>query len=196
VDEVRATLPELPAAREQRFVTTYGLPRHDARLLAAERARADYFDAAVAAYAGDPTEVSKWIIGELFHLMHTTQTPIKEARVTPEHLAALIALVDDGTLNQPTAREVLATIFESGGSPETVVAARGLTQIDDAETLASLINELLAEHPDQVRAYRDGKAGLRHWFVGQVMRATRGRADPDLTQRLLVEALEGARQRT
>jgi aspartyl-tRNA(Asn)/glutamyl-tRNA(Gln) amidotransferase subunit B len=196
VDEVRAALPELPAAREQRFVTTYGLPRHDARLLAAERARADYFDAAVAAYDGDPTEVSKWIVGELFHLLHAKEMSIEEARVTPEHLTALIALVDNGTLNQPTAREVLATVFESGEPPREIVAARGLTQIDDAETLAALIAELLTEHPDQVRAYRAGKEGLRHWFVGQVMRATRGRADPDLTQQLLVEALDKTPQPT
>ncbi len=194
VDEVRGTLPELPTAKVQRFVTAHGLPRRDARLLAAERARADYFDAAVAAYDGEPAEVSKWIVGELFHLLHATETPIEEGLVTPEDLAALIALVDDGTLNQPTAREVLATVFETGEPPREIVAAQGLKQIDDAETLASLINELLAEHPTQVHAYHGGKEGLRHWFVGQVMRATRGRADPDLTQRLLVEALEGARQ--
>lgn len=190
VDEVRATLPELPATKIDRFVADYGLTQHHARLLAAERARSDYFDAAAAAYDGPPGEVSKWIVGELFHLMHATETEIKDVRVTPEDLAALIAMVDDGTLNQPTAREVLAATFETGKAPQAIVAARGLTQIDDEAALAELIGELVAGHPAQVEAYRGGKEGLRHWFMGQVMRETQGRADPDLTQRLLVAALE------
>jgi aspartyl-tRNA(Asn)/glutamyl-tRNA(Gln) amidotransferase subunit B len=190
VNEVRATLPELPDAKVVRFVRDYGLPPNDVRILVAERALADYFEAAVRVYAGNPTEISKWVVGELAFLMNRDGLGIKEVLISPESIAALVALVDRGTINQTSAKDVLGTMFETGKAPDVIVRKKGLVQISDEEALLQVVDQVLTENPDQVEAYLGGRETLLQWFMGQVMRATRGRAQPQTVLGLLRERLE------
>ncbi len=194
VAEVRATVPELPAAKFARFLEVYGLPENDARILVAERALADYFEHAAEAYAKDPADLSKWMVGELAYLMNRDGLTIEQVPVTPEALAKLVALVSDGTLNQNSAKEVLETMVETGKPPGTIVQERGLVQISDEDRLSQVVDEVLLENPEQVKSYLAGKTSLLQWFMGQVMRKTRGRAQPQMVLALLRERLT-ARQK-
>ncbi|HOU16014.1 MAG TPA: Asp-tRNA(Asn)/Glu-tRNA(Gln) amidotransferase subunit GatB [Anaerolineae bacterium] len=189
VDEVAAALPELPDAKHARFVADYGLTAQDARILVGERAVAGYFERAIRAYRGAPSSVAKWLIGELFYLMNRDNVAIDIIRVQPEALARLIGLVDAGTLNPNSAKAVLGEMFATGNPPEAIVEAKGLAQIADDERLAAVVAQVLADNAAQVAAYRAGKDSVFQWLMGQVMRATRGRAAPDVTRRLLSHAL-------
>jgi aspartyl-tRNA(Asn)/glutamyl-tRNA(Gln) amidotransferase subunit B len=193
VDEVRRRLPELPDARRARLIAAYGLPASDAEILVVERALADYFEAVADVYEGDSASVSKWIVGPLGYLMNRDGVAIEAVRIDPGQLAALIALVDAKTLNQNSAKEVLAAMFERGGDPEAIVEAKGLVQISDADRLEGLVAALLDENSEQVERYLAGKMSLLQWFMGQVMRETRGRADPQVVIPLLKAALEARR---
>ncbi|MBN1248321.1 MAG: Asp-tRNA(Asn)/Glu-tRNA(Gln) amidotransferase subunit GatB [Anaerolineae bacterium] len=185
VEEVRAELPELPATKHERFVTEMGLSENDARILVGERALADYFEAAVDAHGGDPEAVSKWVVGELSYLMNREGIGIEGVKVTPEALAELVSLVEKGTINQNSAKDVLGTMFETGKAPDIIVKEKGLVQISDADQLAQIVDKVLAEHPDLVQSYLEGKENLLQWFMGQVMRETRGRAKPPVVLDLL-----------
>jgi Asp-tRNA(Asn)/Glu-tRNA(Gln) amidotransferase B subunit len=154
---------------------------------------ADYFEAAVDAYEGDPASVSKWIVGPLAYLMNRDGVAIAAVRIEPDQLAALIALVDAKTLNQNSAKEVLEVMFERGGDPEAIVEEKGLVQISDEDRLEGLVAALLDAHSEQVARYLAGKTSLLQWFMGQVMRETRGRADPQVVIPLLKAALEARR---
>ncbi|MCJ7550954.1 MAG: Asp-tRNA(Asn)/Glu-tRNA(Gln) amidotransferase subunit GatB [Anaerolineae bacterium] len=189
VDEIAARQPELPAAKYTRFATDLGLTENDARILVAERALADYFEAAVSAYDGDPSAVSKWVVGELAYLMNRDGVGIENVKVTPEALAALVVLVTKGTVNQNGAKDVLDAMFETGRAPESIVKEKGLVQISDSDQLAAVVAQVLAEHPDEVQSYLGGKDSLLQWFMGQVMKATRGRAKPPTVLSLLREQL-------
>jgi aspartyl-tRNA(Asn)/glutamyl-tRNA(Gln) amidotransferase subunit B len=193
VEAMRQQLPELPDAKRGRFVEAYGLPLADADILVAERSLADYFEAVVMAYDGEPTSVSKWMVGPLTYLMNRDGVDIDAVEIAPDQLAALIAMVDAKTLNQNTAKEVLAEMFEGGDSPQAIVEAKGLSQISDEERLETLVATLLNENPEQVNRYLAGKTSLLQWFMGQVMRETRGRADPQVVIPLLKSALEARR---
>ena len=195
VDEIAAALPELPEARQARFVAEYGLTPADAATLTVERAVADYAEAAMEAGRQRglaPRTVSHWIVGDLFRLLRAEGADIGAQPVTPTALVELVALVEKGTITAGSGRAVLEEIFAHGGSPAEIVRARGLAQISDAEALSRIVAEVVAAHPEQAARYRGGKASLLQWFVGQVMRATRGKANPQLVQSLLREALDAA----
>jgi aspartyl-tRNA(Asn)/glutamyl-tRNA(Gln) amidotransferase subunit B len=193
VDRLRAALPELPDTRRDRFVAGYGLARSEASVLAADREVADFFEAAVVAgqEMGVPSKtLSNWIVGELFRLLGAEGLSIGEARIYPEALAELVALIEKGNITANTGKTVLAVMFETGRPPAEIVKERGLDQISDQEALAQIVDEILAANPDQVARYRGGKETLLQWFVGQVMRATRGKANPQVVMPLLKERLE------
>jgi aspartyl-tRNA(Asn)/glutamyl-tRNA(Gln) amidotransferase subunit B len=189
VAQVRASLPELPAERYRRFRQQYGLNAYDAELLVAERGVADYFEAVVAAAGAPPKTVANWIGSELFALLNQAGESIESSRVSAPALAALIQMVGRGEINQNTAKNVLAEMYHSGASAEQIVAARGLRQISDASLIASLVEQVLAENPQQVQSYLSGKEGLARWLFGQVMRAAQGRADPQVIQQELERQL-------
>jgi len=193
IEEVRATLPELPDAKASRFAEVLGLPENDTRILVGDRALADYFEAATAAYAGLPAAISKWVVGELSYLMNRDGVTVDAVRVEPAALAGLVKLLDKGVINQNSAKDVLGTMFETGEQPDEIVKERGLVQIADQDALSLIADQVLAEHPDEVQAYLEGKETLLQWFMGQVMRATRGRAQPQTVLQLLREKLEGRR---
>jgi aspartyl-tRNA(Asn)/glutamyl-tRNA(Gln) amidotransferase subunit B len=189
IDELRAHLPELPAAKIARYRTEYGLPEYDAGLLSEERAVAEWYDAAVAA-GGNPKSVANWVINSLFALLNERGQRIEEIPLAPAQLVRLLELVDTGTISHSAGREVLAAMATSGGEPDELVAAMGLAQISDSAALEATISAVLAANPGPVADYRAGKEGLLGWFVGQVMQATRGKANPQLASQILRERLQ------
>jgi aspartyl-tRNA(Asn)/glutamyl-tRNA(Gln) amidotransferase subunit B len=188
IESVREALPELPDAKIARYQEEFALSAYDAQVLAEDRQVADWYDTAVAA-GGNPKRMANWIINELFRLMNEHAQTIADIKVSPQALVQLSTLVTANTINNNTAKEVLAEMFASGHSAEEIVAAQGLAQISDEETLSALVDQILDENEDQVAAYLAGKEQLRGWFVGQVMRATRGKANPALVNKLLSRQL-------
>jgi len=192
VEELRANLPELPEARRSRFVGDYGLSDYDAGVLVAGKAIADYYEATVAAAAGraDPKAVANWVTGELFRLMKEAGRAIEAVPVSPQALAELIGLVEEGTINLNTGKEVLAEMAASGRSARRIVEERGLAQISDTAALEAIVAQIVEQHPTQVNQYLEGKEQLLGWLMGQVMKATRGKANPQAVQELLQAHLE------
>jgi len=189
VEEIRAALPELPAERRGRFMSEYGLPAHDAGLLTSSKAMGDFFEAAVDEGAG-PKAVSNWMMGELSAYLNARSMEIDAVRVTPGQLAAMIAMVDKGIISGKIAKSVFEEMLETGKDPEDIVAERGITQISDQDELQRLVTEVLEENPASVDDYRRGKEKALGFLVGQVMRKTKGRANPQLVNELLRRGLE------
>jgi len=191
VEEIRARLPELPDAKLERFVREYGLSRYDAEVLVAERAVADYFEECAKAGAGrvEPKAIANWVTGELFRLMKVQEVEIGQVEITPDKLAALIGLVQDGTISTTAAKDVFAEMFETGRAPDEIVRERGLAQISDEVELSRIVDEVIAANPEPVADYRAGKEQALRFLVGQVMRATRGKANPKAVNELLLEKL-------
>ncbi|MCB9154821.1 MAG: Asp-tRNA(Asn)/Glu-tRNA(Gln) amidotransferase subunit GatB [Caldilineae bacterium] len=189
IEAVRTTLPELPDARIARFTGNYGISRQDAEVLTAERGIAEWFEEAVRAYEGSPREVANWVTGELFALLNTQEGDITALDLSPDDLAALLALVDAGVINRNTGKRVLAEMVSTGQPPQAIIDAQGLAQVSDEAGLAAVVDAVLAANPDAVAKYRDGKTSLLGWFMGQVMKETRGKANPDVVRGLLAKRL-------
>ena len=189
VEALRAALPELPRARRLRFVAQHGLPAYDAGVLTQSRALADYFEAVVHAFP-QPKLVSNWIMSELLRaLPGDDERAIAGAPVTPGRLAGLLALVQDGTISGKIAKDVFERMLRTGEDARTIVAREGLTQVADEAALAAVVNEVLARNPRAVEDYRRGKTAAKKALVGEVMKATRGKANPGIVDRLLEEKL-------
>jgi len=195
VEELRARLPELPDAKHDRFIADYGLSDYDAEVLVTEKAVADYYEAAAAAAAGvaDPKTVANWITGELFRLMKETEQDIGAISVSFQALAELIGMVEDGTINANTGKQVLEEMFATGRSGRQIVEEQGLVQISDTAALEKIIGQVLDENPEHVKRYLDGKVKILGWLMGQVMRATRGQANPQVVREVLQAQLEDRR---
>lgn len=190
-ESILSRLPELPLERRARFMEAYGLPEYDADILTAERSLSEYYEAALQAYGGDPKRVSNWVINEVQRLLNERGLTAAALRVTPKHLARIIQLVDQGTINTSTGKALVEKVQESGKAPDAIVEEEGLAQVSDEGALRAVCEQIVANHPDEVAKYRSGKTGLMGWFVGQVMRETRGKANPKEAQRILRELLEG-----
>ncbi len=190
-DDVLASLPELPLARRARFMREYDLPEYDADILTNDKPISDYYEAAVKAYGDDPKVVSNWIMNEILRMLNDLVLSADELVLKPEHLAAVIKLVEAGTINNATGKSLLAKIQETGKTPAEIVEKEGLAQVSDDSALQQVIDKLLADNPDEVASYRGGKEGLFGWFMGQMMRETKGKADPKLSRELLQKALKG-----
>ena len=188
IEGIRASMPELPEARRQRFVRELGLSDYDADLLTAERARADYFE--VAAEGRDAKQAANWVAGELLGRLNKEGLEIEAAPIPAAGLGELIDLVADGTLSGRMGREVFEAMWETGRPAAAIVEDRGLKQISDTGALESLVDELLAREADKAAEYRAGKTRLLGFFVGQVMKATGGKANPKLANALLRARLE------
>ncbi|HEY6059130.1 MAG TPA: Asp-tRNA(Asn)/Glu-tRNA(Gln) amidotransferase subunit GatB [Gemmatimonadales bacterium] len=188
LEEERAILPELPAARRQRFATQYGLPAQDTAVLVQSREIADYFEATVAAGA-EPKPAANWVMGEV---LADAKNRGGALRVTPDRLARLVALVKDGTVSNNAAKQVFAALADNGsGDPRTTAERLGLLQVADAGALTGWVEQVLAANAAEVERYRKGEAKLLPFFVGQVMKASKGKADPTQVPRLLKERLGG-----
>jgi len=194
VKELRACLPELPAVRRARFVADYGLGASEADLLVADRAVADYYEAVVGAGEVGPKAVANWVTGPLFRLMKEAGLEVGALPVGPRALADLIGLVENGTVNRNTGREVLAEMVATGREAGQVIEERGLAQISDRTALKQVVARVLDEHPEQVQQYLAGRKQVVGWLMGRVMQATRGQANPQVVRALLQEALDAQRQ--
>jgi aspartyl-tRNA(Asn)/glutamyl-tRNA(Gln) amidotransferase subunit B len=193
VERLRASLPELPAEKFDRFRQQYGLSDYDAGVLTAEKPVADYYERAVAAaseVSGSPKSIANWIAGDLFGLLNQAGAGIEDTRIPPQSLADLVGMVARGEINQNTAKNVLAEMFATGKPPAEIAAERGLQQISEVGQISELVMRILAENPQQVADYLAGKQPIARWLFGQVMRAAGGRANPQVVQQLLTEQLQ------
>jgi aspartyl-tRNA(Asn)/glutamyl-tRNA(Gln) amidotransferase subunit B len=189
VEEVRRALPELPRARRQRFVTQYGLPAYDAGILTQSRALAEYYEAAARGHA-NPKAISNWIMTELLReLGGDDESAIACSPVSPAHLASLVRLIDDGTISGKIAKDVFGRMRESGEDPAAIVRREGLTQVADAGQLEALVDQAIAANPKAVADFRGGKAAAAKALVGQVMKASGGKANPAMVDRLIQQKL-------
>jgi aspartyl-tRNA(Asn)/glutamyl-tRNA(Gln) amidotransferase subunit B len=190
VEAWRKELPELPEARRARMVEQYAIPEYDAGVISAERAYADFFEkaAALAAPVAAKT-VSNWFMTEVLRLVSESGKTLGESALSPEALAELLQLLDAGTINGPTAKELLPELFEKGGMPKALVEARGLAQVSDTGALKAMVEAAIAANPKSVADYKAGKKAAAGFFVGQVMKASKGKADPKVVGRLVAEAL-------
>ena len=189
-ERIRASMPELPRAKRKRFEDEYGITEYDARVLSATGAMADYFEEAAKA-SGDAKTAANWVQGELAGALKAAELEIEASPVKSQELAALIKLLGDGTLSSKLAKEVFAKMFESGKTAEEIIEAEGLKQISDTGELESIIDELIAKNTKQVEMYRGGKTTILGYFVGQVMKATKGQANPKVVNELLTKKLAG-----
>lgn len=190
IEEIRAATPELPPAMRARFAQEYGLSAYDARVLTLSAGTAQYFERAAKA-CGNPKSAANWVQGDLMGALNTAGLDLSESPVSASRLAELIKLVDTGTLSGKLAKEVFAKMFASGKPAAAIIEAEGLRQISDAGQLEGIIQDILERSEKQVAQYRGGKTGVLGYFVGQVMKATRGQANPKLVNELLRKALEG-----
>jgi len=191
IDGIRAELPELATARRGRFVAQYALPEYDAVELTRSREVADFFEATVA--AGAPAKpASNWIMGEVARTLHTAGATIGQSRVAPQALAGLIALIDQGTVSSTIAKDVFEKMWSSGRQASAIVEAEGLAQINDTSALAAAVADVIAAQPDTVAQYRAGQTKVLGFMVGQVMKATGGKASPKIVNDLLRQALDQA----
>ena len=189
VERVRVALPELPAAKYQRFRQQYGLSAYDAEVLVAERSAADYYEAVLEASGAAPKMVANWITGELFSLLNQAGDDLESPRLSPQALAELIQMVAGGEINQNTAKSVLAEMYQSGRTAPEVVSARGLRQISDFGQISAWVSQVLEENPEQVQSYLSGKESVARWLFGQVMRTAKGQANPQVLQQELERQL-------
>ncbi len=188
IESIRASLPELPDAKKARFIESYGLTPYDAGVLVAERASADYFEAAAA--GRDGKQVANWIINELFGLLAKAGKDIEQSPVSAAALCQLLDLLGDGTISGRLAKDVFAIMFETGEPPARIVEERGLKQVTDTSSIEPIVEKLIADNPGQVETYRKNPKVIG-WFVGQVMKATGGKANPGMVQELLKARLDG-----
>jgi aspartyl-tRNA(Asn)/glutamyl-tRNA(Gln) amidotransferase subunit B len=187
-EEVRRSLPELPEARKQRFIEEYGLPEHDAAQLTSSKLLANYYEEAARA-SSEPKLAANWVLSELMYLLKEAGKAIEQSPVSARPLAELVGLIKEGTISGKMGKDILAEMFARGKSAREVMAAKGLEQINDAERIAAVAREIMAANPKQVKQYRGGKTATFGWFVGQVMKATRGQANPQLVQEVLKKEL-------
>lgn len=191
LDGLRASLPELPAARRARFESAYALSAGDARQLTAEKALADFVDAAVTAGAA-PKAVANWTMGELTRLLNDKGLAPEENPLSPAQLAALIGLVDGGKINANQAKQVFAEMFETGKAPEQIVKERGFAQISDVSTLEAIVDAVIAANPDVAQRYADGEDKPIGFLVGQIMKQSKGQANAPVVNELIRQKLRGA----
>ena len=189
-EEVRASLPELPAQKRRRFVSAYGLPEYDAGVLTLAPEVADYFEE-VARASGDAKAASNWVMTEVLRKLKDDERPLAACPVPPERLASLLKLAATGAITGTSAKAVFDKMWATGEDARSIVDRDGLAQVSDEGTIWTAIADVLAASPDQVATYRKGKTSTIGWFVGQVMRKTGGKANPQLVNVLLKKALEG-----
>ena len=186
----KSELPELPAQKRHRYETDLGLSAYDTRVLTDDRTVAEYFEATVAAGA-DTKQAANWLMGDITAYLKNEKLAINDIPLKPAELAELIALIGDNTISGKIAKDILPELLTKGGSPKQLVEKKGLIQISDTGELEAIIDEVIASHPQEVEKFKAGKTKLKGFFVGQVMKKTQGRADPQLTNKLISQKLEG-----
>jgi aspartyl-tRNA(Asn)/glutamyl-tRNA(Gln) amidotransferase subunit B len=184
IQKITQSLPELPDAKRERFETSYGLPAYDAEVLTTSRELADYFESCLEDYA-NPKQVSNWIMGSLLALLNAEGKDIQQSPISPRSLAALLKLIDANVISGKIAKTVFDEMARTGKLPDTIVQEKGLVQVTDSSEIEQIVQKVLAQNPKEVSDYRNGKEKVFGFFVGQVMRETRGKANPQRVNEIL-----------
>jgi aspartyl-tRNA(Asn)/glutamyl-tRNA(Gln) amidotransferase subunit B len=188
IEAIRRTITELPEAKRERFVQEYGLPEYDADMLTQSRALAAYYEEA-ARLSGQPKVISNWMMGELMRLLNAEGKEIEDCPVRPDRLAGMVKMISDGTISTKIAKTVFEDMYGTGKDAETVVREKGLVQVSDSGAIETIIADVIKANPAQHADYQGGKDKLFGFFVGQVMKASKGKANPDLVNELLKKKL-------
>jgi aspartyl-tRNA(Asn)/glutamyl-tRNA(Gln) amidotransferase subunit B len=189
IDAVAATLPELPDARRERFISEYGLSHYDAGVLTASREMAEFFEETVAAADGEGKLSANWVMGELAGLLNKEGRDISTSPVSPQMLGGMLRRISDGTISGKIAKQVFEAMWAGEGDADAVIGKKGLKQITDTGAIEKIVRDVLASHPGQVEQYKSGQEKLLGFFVGQVMKATQGKANPGEVNKILRQLL-------
>ena len=190
VEKIRKQIPELPLAKRERFVKDYQIPAYDAGVLTADKALADYYEEVVRLCA-KPKAASNWVMGDVLRFLNEEKREIKSCPITPVALAEMISLIDEGIISGKMAKEIVEEMYKTGKQPKKIIEEKGLVQITDEGELIKTITSIMEANPNQLKDYRGGKEKLFGFFVGQVMKATQGKANPQLVNELLKKMLAG-----
>ncbi|MDQ5984764.1 MAG: Aspartyl/glutamyl-tRNA(Asn/Gln) amidotransferase subunit B [Syntrophus sp. SKADARSKE-3] len=190
VAEISASMPELPLEKRERFVREYDIPAYDAGVLTTSRALADYYEATVK-LGGQPKTTANWVMGDILRFLNEEKRDIRECPVSPASLADMLKFIDDGTISGKMAKEIIEDMYKTGKTPQAVIEEKGLVQITDEGALAAVVTQIMEANPGQLAQFRSGKDKLFGFFVGQAMKATQGKANPQLLNDLLKKMLPG-----
>ncbi|UFJ41039.1 Asp-tRNA(Asn)/Glu-tRNA(Gln) amidotransferase subunit GatB [Brevibacillus humidisoli] len=189
IEAVKQSIPELPDARKARYIDKYGLSSEDAEVITIAKESADFFDRAVGTGA-DPKAIANWLMGDLFGYLNANDLEFADLKLTPEGLGELVKLIEKGTISTKIAKTVFKEMLDSGKDPAAIVEEKGLVQISDEGALMKIVDEVIAANPQSVQDYQSGKKQAIGYLVGQVMKQTKGKANPPMVNKLLVEAIE------
>jgi aspartyl-tRNA(Asn)/glutamyl-tRNA(Gln) amidotransferase subunit B len=189
VTDIKNSLPELPAEKFRRYLEEFGLPEYDAELITADRDLAEYFEAVVAIYNKDYKAVSNWIMGEFMRLMNEQGIEVGEVKIKPEDFAAMLKLMDEGVISSKIAKVVFEEMFNTGKEPKTIVGEKGLVQISDSSAIEQIVADVIKDNPGPVAEYLGGKDKVLGFLVGQVMKLSKGKANPQMANEFLKKAL-------
>lgn len=189
VEDIRRSLPELPNDRRERLIKEHKLPEQDATLLVSSKKLADYYEACVRAYS-EPKTMSNWVLNDLMALLGSSRQTLDECRITPDHLAGMLKLIDNGTISGKIAKTVFEEMFNTGKKADVIVKEKGLLQITDEAEITRIVEQVMADNPGPVQDYRNGKKQTMGFLIGQIMKATKGKANPQLVNRILAERLQ------
>jgi aspartyl-tRNA(Asn)/glutamyl-tRNA(Gln) amidotransferase subunit B len=190
VEKIRKELPELPLAKRERFVKEYQIPAYDAGVLTADKALASYYEEVVR-LCSKPKAASNWVMGDVLRFLNEEKRDIRNCPITEAALAEMIRLIEDGTISGKMAKDIVEEMYKTGKDPKSIIAEKGMVQITDEGALSSAIQKIMDANPNQLKDYRGGKDKLFGFFVGQVMKATQGKANPQLVNELLKKMLAG-----
>ena len=187
IDEIRRNLPELPDAKKARFMETMGLTKYDATIICENKEVAEFFERAAKGHDGK--KVANWLMGDFFAMLNRKNLTIENSPVSAENLGRLVGLIENNVISGKVAKDVFELMAESGENPEKIVEEKGLKQVTDSGAIEAVVDKVIADNPDNVAAYRNGKVALRGWFVGQVMKESKGKANPQMVNELLDKKL-------
>ncbi len=187
IEEIKQNLVELPDAKRERFVKDLGLTPYDARVICESKETAEFFEKAAKGH--DAKKVANWLMGDFFAMLNEKKLSLENSPISAENLGALVELVSQNVINGKTAKDVFAIMAETGQNPEKIVEERGLKQVTDTGAIEKIVDDILAANPDNIAAYKAGKTNLMGWFVGQVMKASQGKANPGVVNQLLSKKL-------
>ncbi|MCG2709212.1 MAG: Asp-tRNA(Asn)/Glu-tRNA(Gln) amidotransferase GatCAB subunit B, partial [Thermodesulfovibrionales bacterium] len=188
IDEIRSSLPELPYKKRERLVSEYDLPEYDADFLASEKSTAEWFEEAVRS-GGQPKAVANWMMGELAKLLNEENKSIEECQLKPKQLTEMLKLMDNGTISGKIAKTVFEEMYKTCKDAETIVKEKGLVQISDESAIEKAVDEVISKNPKEVERFKAGDEKLLGFFVGQIMKLTKGKANPQIVDEMLKKKL-------
>ena len=189
MDEVRASIPEMPDKRRERYINEWGIPAYDAKVLTQSKEMSDFYEATVAKGA-DPKLASNWLMGEVNAYLNDKQIELADTALTPEHLATMIKLIKDGTISSKIAKKVFKEIITNDTEPKAWVEEKGMVQLSDPAKLQPIIDEVLDNNQQSIEDFKNGKDRAFGFLVGNIMKQTRGKANPKVVNKLLTESLK------